>query len=75
MGGIFKAIFSGPPEPPPPPPVPDRSAIEANAKAEQEKLKAQQAEEEAAIRRGRRGIRSLIAPEGSELGFPSLLGG
>lgn len=74
--GFLASIFS-----PPKPPAPDpgiaaaRAAAEAKANAETARLKSEQEETEADIRRGRRGRRSLIAPEGSEIGFPGILGG
>ena len=75
MGGILK-VFS-PPKPPQPDPGIAQARAEAERKANEEsaRLKAEQGEEEADIRRGRRGRRSLIAPEGSEIGFPGVLGG
>ena len=75
MGG-FLSIFS-PPKPPRPDPgiAAARAQAEASAKAESDRLKAEQATQEEDIRRGRRGRRSLISPEGSEIGFPGVLGG
>lgn len=77
MGGIVSAIFSGPPKPPQPDPgiAAARAAQEAQAKAESDRLAKEQADEEAAIRRGARGRRSLTSAAGGELGFPSVLGG
>lgn len=77
MGGIVSSIFSGPPKPPQPDPgiAAARAAQEAQAKAEADKLAKQQEEEEAAIRRGARGRRTLTSAAGGELGFPGVLGG
>ena len=75
MGG-FLSIFS-PPKPPAPDPGIAQARAEAERKANEEsaRLKSEQEENEADIRRGRRGRRALIAPEGSEIGFPGVLGG
>ena len=76
MGGFISSIFS-PPKPPQPDPGIAAARAESERKANEEaaRLKQEQADDEEAIRRGRRGRRSLIAPEGSELGFPGQLGG
>ena len=77
MGSFISSIFSGPPKMPSPDSglAAARAESERKAKEESDTLKAKQDEEEAAIRRGRRGRRSLISPEGGELGFTGLIGG
>ena len=74
MGGIA-SIFGGGPKMPSPPDFSAQRAAEAKAKKESDDLKAQQEEDERAIRTGRRGRRSLLSPEGGELGFANILGG
>ena len=77
MGDFMSSLISRPPKVS----APDsglaaaRAESERKAKEEADTLKAKQDEEEAAIRRGRRGRRSLISPEGVELGFTGLIGG
>ena len=72
MGFIFS-----PPKPPQPDPGIAQARADAERKANEEsaRLKEQQSQEEADIRRGRRGRRSLTSPEGGEIGFPGVLGG